>query len=154
MKVYSWKSTGFDADAQIVGEELESLESSGEINAERILEYAEKHKDSELHKCFEWNDIEASRKYRMQQASQILSSISLKIKEEPTIKQRVYFSVKSSNDGARTFKNINNILENDEEYMQLVNKAKTEFEECKMKYDNLLNKDDLKNIIFDIYRGI
>lgn len=154
MKKYSWKSSSFDVDVQTVGEELEEIERQGEITAEHVLEYAERHKDSELHKCFEWDDKEASRKYRLVQASQIICSISVEIKEEPKVKQRVYFSVKSSESNSRVFKNINNILENDDEYKQLIEKAKMEFDSCKDKYETLLNKEDLKEIIFEIYRKI
>jgi len=154
MKKYSWKSAGFSADVQVVGEELEEVEREGEITAEHVLEYAERHKDSELHKCFEWNDDEASRKYRLYQARQIICSISVEIKEEPKVKQRVYFSVKSSDTDDRVFKNINNILENDDEYRQLVERARNEFDSCKEKYETLLNKEDLKDIIFEIYRGV
>ena len=154
MKKYSWKTSAFDVDVQKVGEELEEVERQGEITAEHVLQYAERHKDSELYKCFEWDDKEASRKYRLAQASQIICSISIEIKEEPRVKQRVYFSVKSSETQSRVFKNINDILDNDEEYKQLVDKAKIEFDSCKEKYETLINKEDLKEIIFEIYRNI
>ena len=154
MKKYSWKNSAFDVDVQKVGEELEEVERQGEMTAEHVLEYAERHKDSELYKCFEWDDKEASRKYRLVQASQIICSISIEIKEEPRVKQRVYFSVKSSETQSRVFKNINDILDNDEEYKQLVDKAKLEFDSCKEKYETLINKEDLKEIVFEIYRNI
>ena len=154
MKKYSWKSSCFDVNVQAVGEELEKIEELGEISSEKVLEYAEKHKKSELYKCFEWDDKIASRKYRLQQASCILSSISIEIKEEPVEKQKVYYSVVSSESGSRKFKNIKEIVKNDEEYMQLVEKAKYEFDSCKEKYDNLIRKEDLKEIIFEIYKEI
>lgn len=154
MKKYAWKYSGFDVDVQIVGEELEKIEELGEISSEQVLEYAENHKDSELYKCFDWDDKSASRKYRLQQASQIISSISIEIKEEPVEKQKVYYSVISSINSARKFKNIKEILENDEEYIQLVSKAKEDLNSCKEKYDNLIKKEDLKDIIFEIYREI
>lgn len=154
MKIYSWKTVGFDANAQKVGEELEKIENDGEINSEEILNYAEKHKDSELYKCFEWDDTEASRKFRMLQASRILSSISLKIKETPAVKQKLYFSIRSASTEERTFKNIKDIVENDEEYTQLVNKAKDDLNRCTEKYEDLVKKQDLKDIIFEIYKNI
>lgn len=152
-KKYSWKFW-INADADKVGKEIESLEMLGEVTPEIILKYAQTHKRSELHKCFEWDDGEASRKYRIEQASRVLCSISIDIKEEPKFKQRVYVNVRSSNSGAKTFKNIKNVLEDDNEYKQLLEKARQEFVDCKDKYDTLLNKDDLKDIIFEIYREI
>lgn len=154
MKRYCWKHSCYDVDVQMVGEELEKIEELGEISSEQVLEYAEKHKDSELYKCFDWDDKSASRKYRLQQASQIICSISVEIKEEPVEKQKVYYSVVSSESGSRKFKNIKEILKDDEEYMQLVEKAKNEFDNCREKYDNLIRKEDLKEIIFEIYKEI
>ena len=89
MKKYCWKSSGFDVDVQSVGEELEKIEELGEISSEQVLEYAENHKDSELYKCFDWDDKSASRKYRLIQASNILSSISVEIKEETRVKKNI-----------------------------------------------------------------
>lgn len=153
MALYSWKYV-MNGDPQKVGNELEEIESLGEITPERVLWYAERHKNSELHKCFEWDDTEAGKKFRLQQANQILCSISVEIKEKPKIKQRIYVNVKSSNSGIKTFKNIKDVLKDDEEYKQLIDKAKKEFVACKDKYETLLNKDDLKDIIFDIYKEI
>lgn len=154
MREYCWKSMGFSADAQAVGQELEKIEILGELSSEAVLNYAEKNPDSEVYKCFEWDDDEASRKYRLYQANQILCSISIKIKEKPTEKQRIYVNVKSSETHAKTFKNIKEVLKNDEEYQQLVNKAKDDFIRCKDKYDKIIERDDLKDVIFAIYREI
>jgi len=153
VKIFSWKYA-IDADAQKVGEELEEVERNQSITAEHVLEYAERHKDSELHKCFEWNDTEASRKYRLYQARQIICSISVEVKEEPRKIQRVYVSVKDIDTSDRKFKNIKEVLENDEEYRQLVEKAKMDLERCRDKYTDLIEKDDLKDIIFEIYKKI
>lgn len=156
MKQYSWKY-GYDvsnADAEKVGKELEEIESFGEITPERVLGYAERHKRSELYKCFEWDDSEAGRKYRLAQASRVLCNISVEIKEEPVRKQRIYVNVVSSKSGIKTFKNIKDVLEDDEEYRQLVDKARKDFENCKSNYETLLNRDDLKDLVFEIYRNI
>lgn len=154
MKKYSWKNLQFVADAQKVGEELEELENYGEINNREILNYARNNKNSELHKCFEWDDKKASEKYRLIQATNIISSISFVIKEEPLKKQKVYFSIKSKEDEVRKFKNIKDILEDDEEYQALLNKAKNELEKCTNNYNDLIKREDLKEILFDIYREI
>ena len=76
MKKYSWKHCGFVGDAQKVGEELELIENSQEISNRNVLNYAEKNPKSELYKCFEWDDTVAGEKYRLNQASNLISSIS------------------------------------------------------------------------------
>ena len=154
MRKYSWKNYVFSQDSQKVGEELEELEKVLEITNKNVLEYARKNKDSELHKCFEWNDTIAGEKYRLIQATNVISSISFVIEEEPIKKQKVYFSVKSDAKENRQFKNIKDILEDDEDYKALLNKARKEFETCKDNYDSLIKREDLKDIIFDIYREI
>lgn len=154
MKKYSWKSAGFNADVQKVGEELEVLEKMTEISNKSVLEFAKKNKKSELNKCFEWDDKIAGEKYRLYQASTLISSISFVIEEEPVKKQKIYFSIKSDEKETRKFKNIKDILEDDEDYKALIQKAKNELETCTNNYESLLRKEDLKDIIFEIYRSI
>lgn len=154
MKKYSWKYTGSFGNAQKIGEELEIIETSGEVTSKSVLDYAKKNKDSELYTCFEWDDNIASEKYRLLQASNVISAISFVVEEEPVKKQKVYYSIKSSNDDTKKFKNIKVILENDEEYKALINKAKHEFDRCKTNYEDLIKKEDLKEIVFEIYKEI
>lgn len=151
MKKYSWKSIGFSANAQKVGEELENIE---DISNENVLKYAKDNINSELYKCFEWDDTIASEKYRLIQATRIISSISFVIEEEPKRTQKIYYSIKSEEKEISKFKNIKDILEDDNEYYALCNKAKQELENCKSKYDDLIKKEDLKEIIFEIYKEI
>lgn len=154
MKVFSWTTTHFKADAQIVGEELEQIERNSTITPQHIVEYAQRHADSELYKCFEWDDTEASRKYRIYQANHIICSLSLEIKEEPKKVQRVYVNIKDTDTEERIFKNINEVLKDDNEYQQLIEKAKADLLRCKEKYENTVEKADLKDIIFEIYKEI
>lgn len=151
MRKYSWQSVSFNADAQKVGKELENIE---QLTNKNVLDYAENNIDSELHKCFEWDNNIASEKYRLIQATRIISSISFVVQEEPIKKQKVYYSIKTEDKDVRKFKNIKTILENDEEYLALCNKAKQELEKCKDNYNNLIKKQDLKDIIFEIYKEI
>lgn len=155
MREYSWKSTSFNADAQLVGEELEKLECAGELTAEEVLKFAKMNPESETYKCFEWDNKIAGEKYRKYQAQQIMASISLKVVvDEKEEKQKVYVSVKTTQDDIRKFKNIKEVLKNDEEYQQLVDKAKKSFVRCKEEYETLIEKEDLKNVIFELYREI
>lgn len=157
MREYSWKNTGANyrnADAQLVGEELEKLEFAGELTSEEVLEFAKNNPESETYKCFEWDNTVAGEKYRRIQASNLLSSIAVTIKEEPKETQRVYVSVKTSLDDARKFKNIKEVLKNDDEYQQLIDRAKLEFISYKEKYEALLNREDLKEVIFELYKEI
>lgn len=155
MKKFSWKSSVFgNANAQLVGEELEELEKSTEITNKSVLDYAKNHKKSEIYKCFDWDDKVAGEKWRLTQANQIIGSISFVIEEEPVKKQKIYYSVKSDKEENRKFKNIVDILDNDDDYKALLDKAKREFETCRDNYNDLIKREDLKDIIFEIYREI
>lgn len=154
MKNFKWKGVWFSADAQKVGEELEAIERDGNVSPEHIVEYAERHPESELHKCFEWDNDEASRKYRLRQANQIICSITLEITEEPKNETRVYFRVKDKKTDKKVFKTIKEVSKDDELYEQVINKAKADFIRCKEKYETLIDNRELKEIIFEIYKNM
>lgn len=143
---YCWNATFYEADANKVGKELERIESKEELTRESVLKFA-KNKKSELHKCFEWDDSIAGEKYRLFQASNILTSISIVYEEEPKRTTRMYVNIKNA-ENQREYKNIVSVLENDEEYQQLLDKAERDFVSYKDKYQNMIQLNDLKNIIF------
>ena len=142
---YKWNSTGFTANADKVGKELEIIEETRELTNSNVLQYAKTHKSSELNKCFEWDDTVAGEKYRMHQATLILGSISIVVveQEEPV---KAFVNIKT-NEEKRIFKSIVKVLENGEEYQQLLEKAERDFISYKDKYNKLVEIKDLKNII-------
>lgn len=145
---YKWTMTGlYKGDANKVGRELEEIENSSELTNVNVLEFAKENKNSELHKCFEWNDTVAGQKYRLIQASKILQDITIVINEvEETTKAFVNIKTKEE---TRVFKNIVSVIENDEEYNQLKEKAKRDFISYREKYDKIIKLKDLKSIILD-----
>lgn len=146
---YKWKVDGFyKGDANKVGEELSFIEKDGELTNENVLEFARTYKDSELHKCFEWNDAVCGRKYRLIQASQIIQNIAIVISEEPQETTKAFVNVKTTEE-KKVFKNIVSVIENDEEYNQLKEKAKKDFLSYKDRYDKIIKLKDLKQIIFE-----
>lgn len=143
---YCWNNVGFDADANKVGEELRIIEEREELTREKVVEYAKDEK-SELHKCFEWDDKIAGEKFRLVQATNVLTSISIVYEEEPKRATRLFVNIKND-DEKREYKNIVSVLENDEEYQQLLDKAERDFISYKTKYNDLVKLNDLKNIIY------
>lgn len=144
---YCWSNyTVANVDANKIGKELESIESKGELTTKNVVEYA-RNKKSELYKCFEWDDTIAGEKYRLQQATWVLQSISIIYEEEPKRTTKMFVNIKNE-ESKREYKNIISVLENDEEYKQLLNKAERDFVSYKDKYQNMIQLNDLKNIIF------
>ena len=153
---YTWNNMWFKQDANKVGKELENIKDVGELTNKEVLEYAESHRNTELAQCFEWDDSIAGKKFRLQQASNILCSISIVIDDskEPIEKTRVYVSTRKKEDEKRTFKKLVDVLEDDEEYKALVEKARNELNNCQDKYRNIVRLQDLKDIIFDMYKNL
>lgn len=159
MREYKWKGYDFSylADANLVGRELELIEVEGELTNKDVLDYAKHNEDSELYKCFEWNDDIASERWRLHQASTVLHSITIVAKEkeegqeEETI--RAYVTIKNK-DNEKVLKNISLVVQNDEEYKQLKEKAYNDFEKCREKYDSLLEREDLKKVVLKIYQNM
>jgi hypothetical protein len=82
--VYSWKvGSRLKGDANKIGVELETM--GDQVTPEGVVSYASKHKKSELHNQFEWNDSTAGNLYRLQQARHLLGCIV--IEKETTTPQ-------------------------------------------------------------------
>ena len=146
---YKWSMSVFKGDANKVGKELEGIEKESELTNYNVVEFAKKNTQSELNKCLELNDTIGGEKYRLVQANQLLQSISIVISDtEPKETTKAFVNIKTKEE-TRVFRNIVSVLENDEEYKQLKEKAKKDFISYKDKYDKILKLKDLKAIIFE-----
>lgn len=86
----AWKpGSRYGADAQKVADEIFSI---GEhATPSQILDKA-RDAESELHKCFDWNDAEAAEKWRLQQARLIVCNLVYKETcSKPTPPVRLFF---------------------------------------------------------------
>ena len=125
-----WKVKGlYKADAQKVADEI----GEKSFKPEDLVEYARNHKDSELHKCFEWNDSIAAEKYRVQQARGILLNLVFEECDDKLKSQRVYHLTSET----KTYAPLTQILQKDDEYLKLLSRAKAELEMFKRKYHSL-----------------
>ena len=138
-----WKVSGlYKADAQKVAEEI----GEGKVTPEEILEYARNHKDSELYKCFEWNDSVAAEKYRKIQARSII--LNLVISKEETKGHTV--SCFSLTTEPKTYQRTTLFLEQPDEYQALLRRAKAELEAFKRRYHTLVELAE----IFEVMEAI
>ena len=124
-----WKIKGiYKADANKVAGEI----GSGKITPEEVLEIA-RNKDSELHKCFEWDDGIAAEKYRLTQARGILLNlyyVPQKKDSEPVRK----FSLTNEK---KVYQDTVCFLVQEDEYQGLLKRARAEMESFKKKYHTL-----------------
>lgn len=121
-----WKIKGiYKADAQKVADEI----GETNITPKEVLEKA-KDRNSELHKCFEWDNDVAAEKYRLQQARAIIINLVYvkKDKQEQPVRCFQISTEKSVYQPTKQF------LVQENEYQSLLARAKSELESFKRRY--------------------
>lgn len=125
-----WKFDGiFKADAQKVYEEI----GERKITPEEVLEQARNNVNSELHKCFEWDDSKAAEKYRLSQARQIIQFLVVKPEKEEEPKVRVFQITTETNN----YQPTKLFMKQPDEYKALLQRAKNELAALKTRYKTL-----------------
>jgi hypothetical protein len=103
--------------------EIEEIKKQcgGKFGRQDMVDYARKHKDSELHPCFEWDDRIAGEKYRLEQAGHIIRSLKITIVERETevVRIREYSSLTTERNGDGSYRSTIQILSDDEMKAQL-----------------------------------
>lgn len=148
MVAATWKSgtSGLHrADAQLVYEEIIAIGDSA--TPEQIVEAAT-NPDSELHKCFEWNDTEAARKYRIFHARQVVCHLVIKQEQEsenatPPTEIRLLHKT----DNGSGYKPITLITQNKSEYEKMLQNALEDLRRFKAKYASLAELDEIIALI-------
>ena len=139
-KMVVWRFNNlYKADAEKVSKEIESISNATPVS---ILEYA-RNENSELHKCFEWDDTVAAEKYRLQQARNIVCNLVYQEKEEEPTKLRVFYNQSSTN----TYKPTKVLVRNEDSYKELLMQAKLELRAFKNKYKMLTELEDIFKLI-------
>ncbi len=137
-----WKIKGiYKADAQKVADEI------GEEKAtpQEVLEKA-RDENSELHKCFEWNDGIAAEKYRLQQARAIIVNLVYvkKTKEEQPVR---CFQITTERN---TYQPTKQFLVQGDEYQALLARAKAELNAFKRRYASITELEEVFKAIEEL----
>ena len=124
-----WKIKGiFNADAQKVADEI----GDKNVTPQEVLEKA-RDENSELHKCFEWDDSVAAEKYRLMQARKVIISLVYKKKEDDEVPVRCFQITTYKN----TYQPTRKFLVQEDEYKSLLARAKEELQNFKRRYSTL-----------------
>jgi hypothetical protein len=125
-------------DAEKISAEIRSI--GGEITAEDYLGYAALHPESESHKCFEWDDANAGREYRLAQARLVLRSVVIEWEtvtaagEKEIVVTREFESVADrSNPGGSVYVPLCDALSDDEYRGQIFAEIGRDIEALKQK---------------------
>lgn len=139
---YEWKTPGlFKADANLVANEILSINEGKGATPKQIVEKA-RNPESELHKCFTWDDTVAAEKWRLQEARLIAANIVFVVtnkadnSDQPE-KTKIKFFHNTDGKHDSGYKSIKLIIQNPDEYQALLRHAKLELKAFRDKYSNL-----------------
>lgn len=128
-----------DVDPNLVADEIMSIGESA--TPQQIVDKA-RDANTELHKCFEWDDSIAAEKYRLYQARQVTYHLVIKEEVVPENRPEVrFFSVPKVNEG---YKPTILVVKKPDEYKQLLERAYAELRAFKRKYSCL---EELREIL-------
>lgn len=139
-----WKGWKFNADAEKCYRELETLGDS--YTPQQIVDFA-KNPETELHKCFEWDDTKAAENWRKQQARYVCCSISI-VTDETEQKQTAYRIIQHNTD-KQSYQNVVVTVRNRDQYSELLQMAKRELNSFKERYRSIV---ELESVIDEIER--
>lgn len=140
----AWKLTGYyKADANLVAQEIMNIENATPQN---ILETA-KNPDSELHKCFTWDNTVAAEKWRLYEARQVVCSLAIAKKEDSREPTNIRILHKTDGNG---YKPIQFIVQQKGEYEKLLQRAFEELRAFKTKYSSLSELEEIMSLIDEI----
>ena len=130
----TWKISGiFNADAEKVYSEISSIGDS--YTPADIVAKAESEPDSELHKCFEWDNRKAADKYRIIQARKIITLLVIDSRDvKPDAEPNKLRAIVNVVDAPRIYEPITITVQNIDSYSKLLSQAKRELEYFMRKY--------------------
>ncbi len=142
-----WGFMKFAADAQLCYEEVQTL--GEKYTPQQVVDLA-RNPETELHKCFQWDDSVAAENWRRQQARQVCSSFTVRVqtvrKSEPKT-----FRVVQHDPEERVYKPVTFTLRNPDEYARLLTQAKSEMKSFRDRYKSLV---ELESVITEIDRAL
>lgn len=132
-------------DPQRVADEIEQIGEN--FTPQQIVEKA-RDPQSELHKCFEWDDTIAAERWRKYQARQICCHLIIKENQDDNIdgKEHVPLRFVYNNDG-KSYKTVQTIFRNEDEYKKLLISCQGELNAIKRKYSMLSEFDAIWELI-------
>lgn len=147
MIIAKWSSVGtrFGADPQKCYEEImEICDSFESASPQAILEKA-RNNDSELHKCFTWDDSIAAERWRLNEARVIVRQLVITEQEVPKDRPEIRLFHKTDNESG--YKPTELIIQKEDEYTALLKRAWAELQAFKVKYSVLKELQEIFDLI-------
>ena len=141
----TWSYNLFKANAEKVYEDIGQIE---EKTPQNLVDYAEEHPDSELYKCFTWDDTKAANEYRKIEARQVLRL--LVYKEDPVEEGEKPIQIRVMQNVNKEYKPVREIVRNNDEYKALLKRAKAELAAFRERYKQLAELETVLEAIDEI----
>lgn len=135
---FGWAKGGFaGVDPQLVGQELAALEvKPGDCNRTVDVLNAARNPNSELHKCFPWDDEEAAEAHRLAIARKLIRTICyVMVREDKIEKTPVYYHVRDA-EGPR-YVNSDRLKTDDELRQAAIEEALTQLKGFRTRFQSL-----------------
>lgn len=132
-----WGERAFAGKPDAVYREISSI--GKEVKPEEIVSYAKNNTESELHKCFTWDDTEAAEKWRIQEARFIVCNLKISyIKDDADKKPKMVRAMLRTDIAPDAgYKQTVEIVQNKDEYAGMLAVAKMELHRFERKYSML-----------------
>lgn len=133
--IVKWGSHSFRGDPQKVYLEITSL--GDEVKPQQMVDFAKKNKDSELFKCFTWDNKKAADKWRLEEARQIHRNLVISFTKPDTADEKpvqVRATFRTDISPASGYKPTLLILSNKDDYAGMLSVAKKELQSFRDKY--------------------
>ena len=134
-----WAYKLFKADAEKVYSDLENITDKTPQN---VVDYAAAHPDSELYKCFTWDDSKAANEYRKQEARQVMCQLVYKDDKKDDVPQ-----IRVLQKASESYKPVKEIVRDKDEYKELLKRAKAELASFRERYKMLNELEEILELI-------
>lgn len=142
MKNIEWKTNGlFKADANRCYEEI--VDIGDEATPQEIVNAAED-PNSELHKCFTWDNNKAANKWRKQEARILVTNLVVRYEQSEGKSEKLRVIV--HNDSGK-YERVERVFKRPDAYTNLLNRARQELKFFKSKYNQVKELQEIMELI-------
>ena len=145
----SWGFMKYKADAEICYREIQSL--GKEVTPQMIVDFA-RDEDTELHKCFQWDDSVAAENWRKQQARQVVMSLTVKVERSEHGEAQTYRLIEHD-DTEKIYRPVVLTVRNKDEYARLLAQAQADMIAFKKRYKSIVELQEVIEEIDKIING-
>lgn len=145
-KIYSYAVSGlYSVDADVMAKEFDRIRDKyGIFNPELVVQESVS-PDSVLHNEFKWDDAEAGKLYRREQAARMIRNIRVQIIDSTVeYNVRAYVNVRENKDESRSYIPIEKAIVNNTAYNDLLQQSKDEMESFVTKYSQISELNAVK----------